>query len=130
MTVFDNIKFDNIDKFAAWLHNLSDQSFPPWDEWYGHKYCDNCDAVVKWNGYRNCEYSWCELHDGKCKFFQDMDEVPWGERLIKMWLESESDEEICMANVSLIDGHIDDDMDDVIVMDEEVESEDNDGVQD
>lgn len=69
MTVFNNINFKNIDEFAEWLNNLNEQNFPPWDEWFGHKYCDNCVPIVKSNGYRECEYAWCELNGDKCKHF-------------------------------------------------------------
>lgn len=94
MTVFENIKSKNIDGFAEWLNEHGKQDYAPWDIWFDKLYCDKCEPIVKHdpnydnNGLEH-EYCWCELHDGKCKFFQDMDEAPWGKQIVKMWLESE-----------------------------------------
>lgn len=92
MKVFNSINSKNINELAEWLCKFDEQWLPPWDTWYEHRYCDKCETIVKSNGYRDMEYSWCELHNGKCKFFQDMYEVPYGKQLIKMWLESEDND--------------------------------------
>lgn len=85
MTVFENIPFNNIDEFSEWLNKYEEQAFTPWDCWFDKNYCNKCDVIVKGNN----KYAWCELNGGKCKFFQNMNEIPYGKQVIKMWLESE-----------------------------------------
>jgi hypothetical protein len=90
MTVFDNFKTKNIDELAEWLNEYGMQDFAPWDNWFDSEYCCRCEAVeVHDADYHLChDYGWCEIN-GKCIFFQDMDETPWGKQIVKMWLESE-----------------------------------------
>lgn len=92
MTVFNEIISKNIDEFAEWLDKNGVQDFSPWSEWFDKNYCKKCESIIKINPhccYIKSEYAWCELNDGKCKFFQDMDDIPYGKQLIKMYLESE-----------------------------------------
>lgn len=86
MTVFESIKCKNIDELAEWLDEYGIQDFSPWSNWFDRNFCKNCEIIDKGDIF---EYSWCELNDGKCKFFQDMDEAPWGKQIVRMWLESE-----------------------------------------
>lgn len=94
MTVFENINFKNIDSFVEWLDKYREQSYEPWDCWFDKNYCDKCETVFQKdaNGVEH-EYAWCELNH-RCRFFKDMDEVPYGKQVIKMWLESEDDDGI------------------------------------
>ena len=80
MTVFKNFK---------WLDKYGDFDSAPWMRWFDKNYCDKCEAVViqSLNGCNG--YAWCELHN-KCKFFQDMNDIPDSKQTIKMWLESEA----------------------------------------
>lgn len=91
MTVFENMKAKNIDELAEWLDEYGATDGSPWHDWFENKYCNHCEPIfVKGDDfYRDMEYGWCELNCDKCKFFQDMKEIPWGKQLIKMWLESE-----------------------------------------
>lgn len=91
MTVFESINFKNIDDFTEWLDKYKEQSFEPWECWFDENYCNKCKTVVKKdaNGVEH-EYAWCEFNHNKCKFFQDMEEIPYGKQVIKMWLESEA----------------------------------------
>jgi hypothetical protein len=89
MTVFDNFKTKNIDELAEWLSEYGMQDFAPWDNWFDSEYCSKCDTIIKTDGIYKTEYTWCEANCNKCRFFQDMNEVPWGKQIVKMWLESE-----------------------------------------
>lgn len=90
MTIFESIKSKNIDELAEWLNEHGKQDFAPWDNWFDNKYCRRCEAEEVHDVDRDFydDYGWCEMA-GKCKFFQDMDEIPWGKQIVKMWLESE-----------------------------------------
>lgn len=89
MNNFNNIKAMDIDGFAEWLDNLVyDDS--PWLNWFNEKYCHNCEPVIgeeNWLG-KPMEFSWCEINK-RCKYFQDMDDIPSCVEMAKMWLESE-----------------------------------------
>lgn len=93
MTVFDNFKSKNIDELAEWLseHGMYDQA--PWWRHWDKNYCNKCESI---NVYipsleKETECAWCEIHN-KCKFFQDMSEIPSSKEIIKMWLLSEVEE--------------------------------------
>ena len=92
MTVFEYLTSVTIDEFAEWLdkHGMFDGS--PWMDLFDNNYCLKCESEIvhipNIDGERVEEVGWCELH-GKCKYFQDMDEVPDNKAIIKMWLEKE-----------------------------------------
>lgn len=82
MTIFENIKLKNIDELAQWISEYAVTGGCPWDNWFDKNYCNKCETVIV----DGSEYAWCELNC-KCRYFQDMDDVPNYERIIKMWLE-------------------------------------------
>lgn len=94
MTRFELFKQKDIDELSQWidLHGQFDGS--PWIKWFDKNYCNNCEPIP-------CHYvdskneilcSYCELHN-KCKFLEDLlSEPPNNKQLIKMWLETEADE--------------------------------------
>ena len=86
----DKIKSKSLDEFAEWLDKYGAFDDSPWLNWWNENYCSKCDSeVIKTLIFENeTECAWCELHN-KCRFFQDMDEVPDSKQMIKMWLESE-----------------------------------------
>ena len=90
MINYDRFKNMSINELSEWLDKHGDFDSSPWMTWFDHKYCKNCQDVMC--HYENSEYdfpcSWCEL-ENKCKFFQELDEVPDNKMIIKMWLESE-----------------------------------------
>ena len=92
MIQFEHLKSMSIDELTEWLYKnvLFDES--PWMQWFDEFYCSNCKPVMCC--YEACSYeipyAWCERND-KCKFFQEMDEVPSNKEIIKMWLESTTD---------------------------------------
>ena len=89
ITWFEKIKMMDIDEFAEWLdeHDMFDNS--PWTQWFDEQYCQNCESVVTFVPYLNGEHecAWCEVN-GKCRYFQEIKDVPDGKEIIKMWLES------------------------------------------
>lgn len=91
MRVYEKIKLMDIDELVDWLdeHCMFDNA--PWWEWWDEHYCNKCEAIIRTDddGYER-EYGYCELHH-KCRFFEDMDNIPDVKQIIKMWLLSESD---------------------------------------
>lgn len=89
MNKFDEIKSKNIDELVDWIDENFAFDFAPYMRWYDDNYCKKCESVeVRDSNGKVNEYAWCELN-GKCKFFQDMSEIPSPKQTIKMWLESE-----------------------------------------
>lgn len=96
MTVFESIKTKSVEELANWIyrHDLFLIDETPWIKWFDEKYCYNCQpekVVVPEDNNRKMLLSWCEIH-GKCKYFQDMNDIPDNKQIIKMWLESEANE--------------------------------------
>lgn len=85
MNVFELLKSKNIEELTEWFDEIG-IDFSPWVSWWDKNYCNKCDAVY-YDGDRS-EYGWCEVN-GKCKYFQDMNDIPSNKQIIKMWLESE-----------------------------------------
>ncbi len=91
MKVFDNIKNKNIDELVEWLDTYGQHDGAPWYEWWNENYCNKCKPEI---GHavdidRDLEFAWCELHK-KCKYLQNINDVPDSKQIIKMWLESEA----------------------------------------
>lgn len=78
---------------AEWLDQYGMFDNSPWMIWFDQQYCKNCeDVVCKYeNDKKEFSCSYCELND-KCKFFPEYDEAPSNKEIIKMWLESESED--------------------------------------
>lgn len=92
MTVFENIKSKNIDELVEWLDKYCNFESAPYMDWWDKNYCSKCEPEVVEDpdvGGEICDM-YCELHD-KCKYFEDMDDIPSVKECIKMWLESEYD---------------------------------------
>ena len=88
MRIYDTLTSKDIDGLAEWLdkYGMFDQS--PWLTWWDNNYCKKCDGVE----YKGQDWAWCELN-GKCKFFQDLKDIPDNKQIIKMWLELEVEDE-------------------------------------
>lgn len=87
MTIYESLKAGSIDEFVEWLNKyVVDDS--PWIRWFDDNYCKKCDAV----SYEGDDYAWCERNN-KCKFFQNMTDIPDNKQIIKMWLEREIEDE-------------------------------------
>ena len=105
MTKFESIKSKSIDEIAEWIDKYVMYDDSPWSKWWNENYCQKCEAVtmpaeeysriVGWGHSYYCgdiECGYCEVN-GKCRYFQDMDDIPDNEEIIKMWLESEIEDE-------------------------------------
>ena len=90
MTIFDSIKNKNIDELVEWLDKYGQHDGSPWYEYWNESYCNKCKPemgrIPELD--RDLEFAWCELHN-KCRFFQNIDDIPDSKQIIKMWLESE-----------------------------------------
>lgn len=89
MNNFNKFQSMTFDELVDWLDKYGDFDFAPWNTWWDKNYCSQCEPVDA--GWGN-DYAWCECNN-KCKYFQDMDEVPDHKFVIKMWLESEAEVE-------------------------------------
>lgn len=89
MRVFDIIKNKNIDELAEWLDKYCLFDNAPWLWWWDKNYCNKCETVIEYSDELKdkCEFTWCELN-GKCKYFQNLNDIPDSKQMIKMWLES------------------------------------------
>lgn len=100
MTNFKYLQSMSIDELAKWLDQNGIIDNSPWLEHFNYKYCANCESVIckyedteKTLGFKlfyrdEIECAYCEIYK-KCRYFPDMDDVPDGVDMAKMWLESE-----------------------------------------
>lgn len=90
MTKFEKIKSKNIDEFAEWLDKHGAYDYSAWSLWWDENYCSKCEPVTDYveEFGKECECAWCEIN-GKCKFFQELDDIPENKYVIKLWLETE-----------------------------------------
>ena len=101
MTNFKYLQSMSVDELAKWLDQNGIIDNSPWSEHFNNKYCANCESVMckyedaeKTLGFRLClwddeiECAYCEIYN-KCRYFEDMQDVPDNREMIKMWLESE-----------------------------------------
>lgn len=91
MTNYEYLRSMSEDNFAEWLDEYGQFDGSPWILWFDEKYCKNCPDVMcrHEDGEREFPCAWCEIH-GKCKFFQEMNEIPDNKEIIGLWLESET----------------------------------------
>ena len=94
MNNFEKLQSMSIEDLAAWLDKNGMWDRSPWSQWFDSSYCQQCESVeatVKDDfGERECDFAWCEL-EHKCRYFSDLEDVPNGKEIIKMWLESEAE---------------------------------------
>lgn len=93
MNNFDMLKNLTKDQLSEWLDKYINFDYSPHMTWFNTCYCSNCEPVIcKYeDGNREFPCSYCEIYD-KCKFFNELNEVPSSKEIIKMWLESESED--------------------------------------
>lgn len=106
MNNFKRIQSMTIDELAEWLDKNCMFDNSPWLNSFNEKYCEKCESIkckyvdaeeklgitpFSYSGEIECAY--CEL-ENKCRFFQDLDDVPDNKEMIKMWLEEEADEKL------------------------------------
>jgi hypothetical protein len=96
MNNFEKLKSMSVDELAELLNQYGRYERTPWYDWWDENYCSRCESVKAYVPAfeREHDFAWCEL-EHKCKFFQDMEDVPNSKEIIKMWLEAEvKDEEV------------------------------------
>ena len=93
MKQYDILKSKTIDELARWLGEYTYTDNSPHIKWFGENYCEKCEPEIVHLAVFDigeCKCGWCEIHD-KCKFFQELDDIPDNEEIIKLWLESEAE---------------------------------------
>lgn len=95
MNNFERLKQMDIDQAAEWLDKHGQFDSSPWMKWFDSTYCKKCETIRARlvDPDKENECSWCELNEDKCKFFPDQDETPEGKQIVKLWLESEVEDE-------------------------------------
>ena len=95
MNNFEKLKQMDIDQAAEWLDKHGQFDSSPWMKWFDSTYCQNCETVeTRLEDFdKDVVCAWCEVHDDKCKFFPDQSEAPEGRQIVKLWLESEVEDE-------------------------------------
>jgi len=103
ITNFKYLQNMSIDEFAEWLDKNCMFDNSPWMNLFNEKYCSKCESIkckyadaeeklgitpFSYSGEIECAY--CEL-ENKCRFFQELDDVPDNKEMIKMWLEEEAE---------------------------------------
>ena len=100
MNNFEKLQSMSVDEFAEWLDKNGMIDHSPWMDHFDKQYCANCASVMckyedaeKALGFKPfyddaVECAYCEIY-GKCRYFEDKDEVPDGADIVKLWLESE-----------------------------------------
>lgn len=90
MNNFENLKSMSVEELTEWLDKNGMWDNSPWSLWFDQKYCKNCEEIMCKSPddslHSYCSY--CEIYD-KCRFFDEMEDVPDCKDIIKMWLESE-----------------------------------------
>ena len=93
MTNYEMLKNMSIDELVEWIDKYASfDDTPHWSFW-DKNYCNKCESItlIGDDEYKK-EYAYCELNDN-CRFFKEMKETPSHKQIIKMWLESKTDNE-------------------------------------
>ncbi len=105
MTNFSKIKSMTVDELAEWLDKNSQFDTSPWLEDFNEKYCRKCEPIkvgyedskkklglelFSYEHTTDCAY--CELYN-KCRFFEDLEDIPDNKEMIKLWLIEEAEHE-------------------------------------
>lgn len=96
MTNLDYLQNLTVDEFAEWLDEHGQFDGSPWMDWFNETYCKKCESIkCKINSTnigitplypdREIDCAYCEL-EHKCKFFENLEDVPDNKEVIKMWL--------------------------------------------
>ena len=104
MNNFEKLQSMSIDELAEWLDQNGIIDNSPWLEDFNDKYCAKCESVMckyedaeKAVGFKplfsddEIECAYCEVYK-KCRYFEEMDEVPDGKEMVRLWLEEEVEE--------------------------------------
>ena len=94
MNNFEKLQSMSVEDLAKWLDKNVSYDDSPWSDWFDKKYCKNCEDIVCKSPDDSRKYvcAYCEIY-GNCRFFSNLDDVPDSEETVKMWLESEAEDE-------------------------------------
>ena len=105
MTNLKHIQSMSLEDFAEWLDEHGQFDDSPWMHWFDQKYCAGCESIkCKYkdvahlfgfddeSNEREMMCAYCEVH-GKCKYFEELDDIPNNLEIIKLWLKEEATEE-------------------------------------
>ena len=100
MTNLECLKSLSLEDFANWLDEYGQSDGELWSDWFDKTYCEKCEPVKctvadsenvglkpPWLS-NTLECAYCEL-EKKCKFFENLEDVPDNKEIIKMWLMQE-----------------------------------------
>ncbi len=102
---FERLQSMSIDELAEWLDKNGMFDNSPWLNSFNKKYCEKCEVIEctytdakEKLGIEPCflddtiECAYCEVYN-KCRFFENLEDVPDSKDMIKMWLEEEVNED-------------------------------------
>ena len=89
MTNFEKLKSMNEEEISEFLDSISIDD-DPWTVWFNKRYCENCETIRSYARIPDIYYdsTYCEVN-GKCRYFQDKDDIPDNKEMIELWLASE-----------------------------------------
>lgn len=96
MNNYEKISSMTVDELAEYLNDRWTYDDDPSIEWWNRKYCSICEPIIE--HVTMCDYetemgfSYCELNNGKCKFFPELEEIPDSKQIMELWLEAEIEE--------------------------------------
>jgi hypothetical protein len=94
MNNFEKLKSMSAEELAEWFDKYIAFDNAPYMIWFDQKYCKNCEPIMC--KYEDSKYefpcSYCEL-EGTCKFFPEQENTPDSQKIIKMWLGVEAEDE-------------------------------------
>ena len=115
MTNFEKFKSMTIDEMSDWLDKHGQFDCSPWSKWFSKKYCDRCESIkckyadaeeklgfspdTHYSGEIECSY--CEIY-GKCRFFEELEDIPDNREIIRMWLEELEEETASTAMEEIV----------------------------
>lgn len=89
----------NIDQLAEFL-DANGHHDAIWWWWFEEKFCEKCETTMTTKPYIDndgkpwhhaCITAYCE-ENGRCRFFKELDGLPDGKETIRIWLESEAED--------------------------------------
>ncbi len=107
---FKRLQSMSVEELADWLDKNGNFDDSPWLIAFNEKYCEKCDSIKCkyadaekvlgfspllydgsiWSGTAEVECAYCEVYN-KCRYFENLDDIPDNKEVIKMWLEEEAE---------------------------------------
>lgn len=92
MNNFEKLQSMSIDQLAEFLDANCHDDAIYW-KWHDKHYCKKCEPVMEYDAFydRMCKRAYCEIHN-KCRFSPENESLLDGKETIRMWLESEAED--------------------------------------